>query len=94
MTKRTPHGYQHPNAYRTWLPEQEELLRIVAVKGRDSTALRQTMSLESLSVVLGRSPSSIARKAAELEVTIWSNEQIEIECAMLEKDSESWRDFL
>lgn len=94
MTKRTPHGYQHPNAYRTWLPEQDEVLRIVAFKGRDTTALNQTMTLESLSVVLGRSPSSIARRAAELEVCILSNEQLEIERAILEKDGESWRNFL
>lgn len=94
MTKRTPYGYQHIHAYRSWLPEQDELLRLIAVKGRDTTALNSTMSAEQLSVCLGRSPSSILKRAAKLEVPIYTQEQLDIERAMLEKDSKSWRDFL
>jgi hypothetical protein len=85
MTKRTPYGYTHPNAYRKWEPEQDELLRIIAVKGRDTTALSRTMGAEALAFCLGRSPASILKRAAELEVAIYTNEQLEIEKAMQEK---------
>jgi capsule polysaccharide export protein KpsE/RkpR len=87
MTKRTAHGYQHIHAYRTWLPEQEELLRVLALKGRDNTALKQTMSVEALSVCLGRSPSSIAKRAAELEVVLLTDEQLAAERARIEQDA-------
>lgn len=70
MTKRTPYGYAHPNAYREWLPEHDDLLRAVALKARSGTALQSTVPLETLSVVLGRSPMSIARRAQKLELAL------------------------
>jgi 3-deoxy-D-manno-octulosonate 8-phosphate phosphatase KdsC-like HAD superfamily phosphatase len=92
MTKRTPYGYTHNRAFRTWLPEQEELLRIIAYKGRDATALSQTMSLEALAVVLERSPSSIATRAAKLQVNILSQEQLDQERALIELDAKDFVD--
>ena len=87
MTQRTPTGYTHIHAYRTWLPEHNELLRIVALKGRDTTALNNTMSLEALSVCLGRSPTAIAKQAAKLEVVILDKQQLDMEHAIIEKDA-------
>lgn len=92
MTDRTPYGYQHARAYRTWLPEQEEFLRVIAYKGRDSTALSQTMSLEAAAVVLGRSPPSVATRAAKLEVSILTQEQLDHERKLIELDAKEFVD--
>lgn len=76
MTKRTPSGYQHPNAYRSWLEEHDTLLRTVACKGLDTTALNQVVSAETLAVCLGRSATSIVRRGEKLGVHIMTNDEL------------------
>lgn len=84
MTQRIPHGYQHANAYRTWLPEHIELLQAIALKGRGYAALSSTTSLESIAVCLGRSETAVAKIAAKMQLCILTRQQLEIEWAQLE----------
>jgi len=83
MTKRTEHGYQHIHAYRTWLPEHDELITAVA-KGA-STSLDQTVSVEVLATCLGRSTSAIVKRAQKLEVVLLTQREIDAEREMDEK---------
>ncbi len=69
-------GYKYPNAYRTWLREQDTLLRVLSLKQRSKTGFQSTMSVEEISVILGRSPSSILKRASELELAILTQAQI------------------
>lgn len=70
MTKRTPYGYQHPNAYRVWLEEHDDLLRAVSLKGTTTTALQTVVDAETLGLCLGRSADSIVKRAVKLECII------------------------
>lgn len=88
MTKRTPYGYQHPNAYRTWLPEQDEILRVVSYKG--ATALNSTVSLETLSVALGRPVGAFSKRASKLGLKLLSQEELDALKAQVEKDAEDF----
>lgn len=90
MTQRNMSGYQHVHAYRTWLPEQNELLRVIAVRGRDSTSLDHTMSLEKLSVCLGRSPTAISRQAEKLGVEILSEQEIADARAAIQNEADEF----
>lgn len=91
MTKRTEHGYAHPNAYREWLPEHGDVLKALSLKHRSVSALQSTVPIETLSVVLGRSVTSIAHRAALLEVCILNQEQIQ---GMVDEQERSARDFI
>jgi hypothetical protein len=70
MTKRTPYGYLHPNAYRKWLEEHDDLLRAVSLKGTSRTALQSVLDAETLEVCLGRSADSIVQRGVKLECII------------------------
>lgn len=77
MTQRLPDGgYKYPNAYRTWLPEQDTILLAVSLKHRSRTGLQSVVSVEELSVALGRSVDSILKRAAHLQVNILTRVQI------------------
>lgn len=76
MTQRTPHGYAHIHAYRTWLDEHDELLLKSAV-GPSCTALTQPMSVESIAVCLGRSISAVQARASKLGVELATREYLQ-----------------
>jgi hypothetical protein len=90
MTKRTEHGYQHIHAYRTWLPEHDELITAVA-KGA-STSLDQTVSVEVMATCLGRSTSAILKRAQKLGVALMTQEQIDAERAEDERVAQEFLD--
>lgn len=76
MTKRTPYGYQHPNAYRVWLEEHDDLLRAVSLKGNTTTALQTVLDAETLEVALGRSRDSIVKRGLKLDCVIPYRDQL------------------
>jgi len=90
MTKRTEHGYQHIHAYRTWLPEHDELITAVA-KGA-STSLDQTVSVEVLATCLGRSITACIKRAQKLGVVLMTQEQIDTERAECERLAQEFVD--
>jgi hypothetical protein len=80
MVDRTKWGYKHPNAYKAWLKEQDEVIMATAFKNRSITGLQSVVSVEDLSVALGRSISAIIERARILNVVVLTSEQINVLC--------------
>jgi hypothetical protein len=86
MTKRTPYGYQHPNAYRKWLEEHDDLLRAVSLKGTSRTALQSVVDAETLGLCLGRSSDSVVLRGVKIGVVIPYRDELTAYLAQAEQE--------